>query len=204
MSRLLLAFLLLPVVALQIAPPQLPGNTTPGQPVAPPDPAAATFTTEGGFLFVTVKADKVDDYEDAIRALQEAFSKATDEKHRKLAEGWRVYKGTDANPKAIADPKTATVIYIHVIHPIVPEADYRPSLLLDELLEGAPPELLAKYRDAIAAPANKLGMSEFAHMSEPPKPKPTNASPDAPGSPKPPGNASPKQPGNTSPKGPAH
>ena len=202
MSRPLLALLLLLVVGSQTAPPQLPGNTTPGQPVAPAsDPAAATFVSDGGLLFVTVKADKVDDYEDAIRALQEAFSKATDEKHRTLAEGWRVYKGTDANPKAIADPKTGTVLYIHVIHPVVPDVDYRPSLLLDELLAGAPPELLAKYRDAIAAPANKLGVSELAHMSVAPLPKPENKSPDAPGDPKKPGNASggkpepPKKPG---------
>jgi hypothetical protein len=161
------------------------------QAAAPPssDPAAATFTSEAGVLVVSVKPDKTADYEEAIRALQDALSKASNEKHREIAKGWRVFKATDLDAKANA-------VYIHLIQPAVPSVDYRPSLLLDELLGGASAELLAKYRDAIAAPPSKLGLAEFAQMSVAPVPKPTNATPPAPK------NLSPPAPKNISPRAP--
>jgi hypothetical protein len=151
--------------------PQIPGNASPGLPAAAPsiDPAAATFTSDAGLLVVSVKPDKTADYEEAIRALQDAFSKAADERHRAIAKGWRVFKSADLDAKA-------NVVYIHLIQPAVKTVDYRPSLLLDELLGGAPAELLGKYRDAIAVPPNKLGLTEFANMSV----APLNATPAAP------------------------
>lgn len=166
--------------------PQTPGNASPQEPTnasptnaspdepPPVDPAAAVFskTANAGLLLVTVKADKVTDYEDVIRALQEGLSKATDERRQALSKGWRVFK-SDTDPKVNA-------IYIHLIHPVVPLNDYRPSLLLDEILAGASAEMLAKYRDAIVGSPAMLSMNEFADMSLPPPPKPANASPDAP------------------------
>ncbi|HYU80286.1 MAG TPA: hypothetical protein VEK56_14950 [Vicinamibacterales bacterium] len=159
--------------------PQIPVNASPAQPAGTPskDPAAATFTSTAGLLLVTVKADKTADYEAVIRALQEQLSKATDEKHRAIAEGWRVFKASDLDAKANA-------VYVHVIYPAVPEVDYRPSLILDELLSGASAEMLAKYRDAIASPPAKLGMTEFAHMAVTPVARPANASPPTPVPPK--------------------
>ena len=165
-SRYFLLLLLLQAAA--PTSPQVPGNTSPAAPAQPAviDPAAATFTGDAGLLIVTVKPDKTADYEDVIRALQAALSKATDEKHRAIASGWRVFKASGADAKA-------NVVYVHVIHPTVQGTDYRPSLLLDELLAGASAEMLAKYRDAIAGAPMKLGMAEFANMTvqpvEPPK-----------------------------------
>jgi hypothetical protein len=143
------------------------------QAVAPPsvDPAAATFSSDAGVLVVSVKPDKTEDYEAAIRALQDALSKATDETHRAIAKGWRVFKATDLDAKANA-------VYLHLLQPAVKTVDYRLSVLLDELLSGASAELLAKYRDAIATPPSKLGLTEFADMSRAPVPK--NATPAAP------------------------
>jgi hypothetical protein len=138
---------------------------------APIDPAAATFTSDAGVLVVSVKPDKTADYEAAIRALQEALSKATDDKHREIAQGWRVFKATDLDAKANA-------VYVHVLQPAVKSIDYRVSVLLDELLSGASAELLAKYRDAIATPPSKLGLTEFANMSV--APPAGNATPPAP------------------------
>jgi hypothetical protein len=122
-------------------------------------------------LLVTVKPDRVADYEAVIRALQEGLSRSTDERQRTLASGWRVYKSHD-------DPK-GNAVFVHVIDPVVPQTDYRPSLILDEILAGASAELLAKYRDAIAGAPAMLGMNEFAIMSQPP-PRPANASPPGP------------------------
>jgi hypothetical protein len=189
-SRLLLASTLL-VAALQAAPvPQEPlqqppaTNTTPDKPVTPvvPDPALVNFTTDIGMLMVAVKPAMTADYEAALALLQKALSESKDEGKRALAKGWRVLKAADLDAKSNA-------IYIHFVDPAITGADYRPSILLDELIDDAPGEVLAKYRDSIAAGPNRLSLVEFARMSEPPKP--ANATPTGPAPPAKPGNGSP-------------
>jgi hypothetical protein len=183
-SRLFLLVLLWPAALLTASSRQTPGNASPGNasplnasPSQPVDPAAVTFAEETGLVVVSVKPDKTADYEAVIRALQDALSKATSDRFRALAQSWRVFKAADVDAKANA-------VYIHIIHPVVAGADYRPSLVLDEILAGASAEMLAKYRDAIAIGPTKLGMKEFAHMAIPP---PANTSPVGPVVPKKPG-----------------
>jgi hypothetical protein len=108
-------------------------------------------------LLVPVKPDKTEDYEAAMAALQGAFALSTDPVRRAVAAGWRVYKATEADAKGNA-------LYVHALLPTVPGADYRPSLLLDEMLTGAPVELLAKYKDALAGPPSRLSLVELGHM----------------------------------------
>ncbi len=176
--------------ARDIAAEQAPANATPAapadpvaqpagnaSPAAPLDPAAAKFPTSAGLLLVTVKGDKVADYEAVIRALQQALATTTNERHRAIGKGWRVFRAPTG-----PDPK-ANVVFIHLLDPVAPDIDYRPSLLLDELLSGASAEMLGKYRDAIVGAPSKLGMEEFANMAVPP-PAPANASPAAPAPPK--------------------
>ena len=83
------------------------------------------------------------------------------------AKGWRVFKAGEADAKGNA-------IYVHVMMPAVANFDYRPSLLLDELVKDLAPELLIKYQEAFAAPPTKLNLTEFPQMSvapvEPKKP----------------------------------
>ena len=185
------------------ATPAAPGNTTPAAPGnVPPavpilDPAAVTFETEVGLLLVAVKPLAVADYEAMIVALQEAMATTTDEELREIAKGWRVFKAGQTDAKANA-------IYVHLLQPTVTTADYRPSMLLDKLLAGAPLELLAKYRDSFAVPPTKLPLTEFANMTVKPVPKPSNTSPAGPTAPGKPGNASPDKPGNASPDKPGN
>lgn len=147
------------------AAPVPPAQSEPQAPAAPaapsPDPAAVQFATPVGLVLVPVKAALVKDFEAAIAALQEAFQKNSDPTRRAMAQGWRVYRATEPDAKG-------NVLYIYAIVPVVPDVDYRPSLLLDELLAGAPPELLTKYRDALAGPPSKLSLTELAHMGTAP------------------------------------
>ena len=205
MTRLLLALLLLEA-AVQTPPPapplnqtptnQTPANQTPTNMSAPtpgvPDPTAVTFATEMGILLVAVAPAKAANYDAVIVALQDAFARSQDADVRAIASGWRVFKVVGANAKSNA-------LYVHLLQPAVPRVDYRPSLWLDKLLGGAPPELLAKYRDAFAGAPSKLELVEFAHMAIAPVGKPTNTSPSAPTPPAPPGNLSPPKPGNRTP-----
>ncbi len=153
----LLALVVAGGLALEQAAPAPPVPAPPA-PVANPDPAAAQFSTPVGLLLVAVKPDRAADYEAAIVALQEAFQKTADPTRRAMAQGWRVYRAAETDAKH-------NVLYVHALVPVVATADYRPSLLLDELLEDAPPDLLAKYRDAFAAPPTKLSLTEFANMA---------------------------------------
>ena len=180
MTRVFVAAVLLAAATQTPSTPTKSGNTSP----ASPDPALATFSTDVGLLLVTVKPDKVADYEAVIVALQDALAGSTDEEVRTLAAGWRVYKATDLDAKSNA-------IFVHVLQPAIAGVDYRPSLWLDKLLEGASADLLAKYRESIVAGPTKLPLVEFANMSVKPAPKPANQSPDAPTAPPKPSNASP-------------
>jgi hypothetical protein len=130
----------------------------PPQPPPPTDPAAATFATGVGLLLVTVKAEKTADYEAVMQALQAAFATATDPERRAVAQGWRVFRAAENDAKG-------NVIYVHALLPAVAGADYRPSLWLDQLMEQAPADLLAKYKEALAGPPTRLSLAEVANMA---------------------------------------
>lgn len=167
MIRLLFALLFLQAA---VPPPQptstkqTPANASPAAPVSS-DPAAVTFSSDVGMLLVTVSPAKRADYEAVILALQEALAKSQDAEVRTMAAGWRIFKVAEADAKA-------NVLYVHVMFPAIRGVDYRPSLWLDRLLGGAPPELLAKYRDAFAGAPSKLSLVEFANMTVAPLAKP--------------------------------
>jgi len=153
----------------------LPGNQTAGNVTVAQtaDPAAVMFNTESGMVLHAVKPASVPDYEAAIVALQDAFSKSSDEDVQRVAAGWRVWKATEPDAKA-------NVVYVHMLQPTTADVDYRPSLWLDQLMSGAPADLLAKYRDSFAVAPSMLSLTEFANMSVAPA-APANATPEKPG-----------------------
>ena len=132
--------------------------------VAATDPARLTFAPgTTGLVLVPVKAARTADYEDVITALKTALA-AAPEADRAMAAGWQVFKAKEPDARG-------NVIYVHALLPVVPGADYRPSILLDMLLKDAPVDLLARYKEAFAAPPSKLSLTELGVMSAPP-PKP--------------------------------
>jgi hypothetical protein len=163
LSRLFVCLLLFA----QVAAPQPPSsptptaqNATPPKPAVQPtpDPASTHFLSETGILLVAIKPAAVADYESVLTALQDALSKDTDATRSAAAKGWRVYKATETDAKSNA-------LYVHVMSPAVTGFDYRPSLLLDELVKELAPELLSKYQEAFAMPPTKLNLTELANMS---------------------------------------
>ena len=141
-------------------------NSTPAKPTVPPspDPASAHFTASAGILLVAIKPAAIADYELAIRTLQEALSKDKDPIRVDAAKGWRVFK-SDNDAKG-------NQLYVHVMMPTVTGFDYRPSLLLDELVKELAPEMLSRYQEAFAMPPTKLNLTELANMSVAPLPVP--------------------------------
>jgi hypothetical protein len=166
LSLLFASFLLLAQAAAPTTQPQSPAqNTTPAKPVVDPtpDPASTHFTTDAGLLLVAIKPAAVADYESVIATLQEALSKDADATRAAAAKGWRIYKAAEPDAKG-------NTLYVHLMLPAVTGFDYRPSLLVDELLKELAPELLSKYQDAFAMPPSKLNLTEFANMSVAPLP----------------------------------
>lgn len=153
--NLFLAFL----IALAQAAAPTPQNTTPASPVVQPspDPASAHFSGTAGLLLVAIKPAAVADYEAVIRSLQDALSKATDPIRAAAAKGWLVYKAGETDAKGNA-------LFVHVMLPAVPGFDYRPSLLLDELVQDLAPDVLSRYQEAFAMPPTRLNLTEFAKM----------------------------------------
>lgn len=159
--RIVLSLLLVqqPPPAPSAPAPQAPAGETPSaEAPAGADPARAEFSTEVGLLLVLVKADRTADYEAAMQALQDALASSTDPARAQVARGWRVYRAAEADAKGNA-------VYVHALTPAVPGVDYRPSLLLDELLADAPADLLTRYTESLAAPPTRLSLTEVAHMA---------------------------------------
>ncbi|MEO7156252.1 MAG: hypothetical protein ABI039_01745 [Vicinamibacterales bacterium] len=152
----------------QNASPATPQIVTPPKPpVVPPstDPASSHFLTDTGILLVTIKPDSVADYEMVIRTLQEALANEKDPIRVAAAKGWRVFRASENDAKG-------NPIFIHLMLPTVTGFDYRPSLLIDELIKDLAPDLLSRYQDAFAAPPTRLNLTEFANMSVAPLPLP--------------------------------
>jgi hypothetical protein len=161
-----LFFASLLVLAQAVAPqPPASQNSSPPKPTVEPspDPASVHFLGDAGLLLVAIKPASVADYELAIRTLQEALAKEKDPTKVAAVKGWRVFKTTETDAKG-------NQLYIHVMLPAMPGFDYRPSLLLDELIKDLAPELLSKYQEAFAEPPRKLNLTEFANMSIAPLP----------------------------------
>lgn len=116
------------------------------------------FLSDTGLLLVAIKPAAIPDYELVIRTLQEALAKDTDKLRVSAAKGWRVFKATENDAKGNA-------LYVHLVMPAITGFDYRPSLLLDELVKELAPEMLTKYQDAFAMPPSKLNLNELANMS---------------------------------------
>ena len=96
----------------------IPGQPPTAQPPAPtPAPQPRTFTAPVGLLFNTVRPDRVDDFEKAMGYLQAALASSTNERVRAQAAGWRVFKAAEAGPNN-------AVLYVFVLDPTVPGADY--------------------------------------------------------------------------------
>jgi hypothetical protein len=112
-------------------PPAAPGSASSPSPtttVPPPAPGTTpgrTFTAPVGLLFNTVRPERVADFEKVIAFLQSALEKSSDANDRAQAQGWRVFKAAEPGPGG-------TVLYVFVLDPTVPGADYGLGRILAE------------------------------------------------------------------------
>ena len=80
-------------------------------------PQKTLFTGDVVIQAFAINPDKTADYEQIITKLKEALSKSEAPESKEQLAGWKVIKNAMPNPDG-------TIVYIHIISPVVKTADY--------------------------------------------------------------------------------
>ena len=102
-----------------------------------------TFDGDTALWTMAIKPDKTADFEQIMAKMRAALLKSEDPARRQQAAGWKVMRMT----QPLAD---GTVAYVHIVHPVVKDADYT---IMQALYEAFPDEgkvLYEQYRGAFA------------------------------------------------------
>jgi hypothetical protein len=89
----------------------------PGELFAQQAPQKTTFTGDVAVMAYAINPDKTADYEKVIAQLKDALSKSEAPEAKQQLAGWKVIKNATPNPDG-------SIVYIHIISPVVKEADY--------------------------------------------------------------------------------
>ena len=109
-------------------------------------PQKTTFTGDVVIWAFNVNADKAADYEAVVAKLKDALSKSEAPQAKQQLAGWKVMKNAQPQPDG-------SLVYLHVITPVVPEADYSITNIVYAAMKD-PTEQRAfydQYRGAVKA-----------------------------------------------------
>jgi hypothetical protein len=135
-------------------PPAEPATQQPA-PTEPKEPRLALSGSAGVFLY-QVKPDQTATFEEMLGKVKAALAKSDNPVRKQQLQGWKVYKA--------AEPMGSNALYVFVIDPAVPSAEYDLFMLLAEALGpevGTPEnqEMFKRYTDVFAAGANRLNLT---------------------------------------------
>ena len=102
-----------------------------------------TFEGDAALWTMAVRPDKTGDFEQIMAKLREGLMKADDPVRRQQVAGWKVMKVS----KPMAD---GNIAYVHIIQPVVPDADYSIMKVLYEAFPEERQALYERYRGAFA------------------------------------------------------
>ncbi len=155
-ALLVAAALAVPLAALR---PDTPRQQAPAIPpvqelprAEAPAPSARVFGSPAGVIFNVIKPDKTADFELVMKRLLSALANNPDPVRKKQGAGWKIYKA--------AEPYQESVLYVFVIDPAVPGADYTISRILAEMYPAEVQDLYVKFRDAYATGQTLWNLSE--------------------------------------------
>jgi hypothetical protein len=152
----------------QAAPPgtapdqQVPTTSSQTTPAAPGAAAAAalltrTFTAKAGMLFNTVRPERVKDFETVLWYLQEALKKSTDPTVRAQAEGWKFFRAVEPGPNAV-------VLYVFLLDPAVPGADYGLGRILADAYPEQVQEIWRLYQGSVTGGGTLVNLNAVEPM----------------------------------------
>ena len=123
---------------------------------------ALTFDGDTAILTVAIKPDKTAEFEQIMADVRAALMKSEKPERKQQAAGWKVVKsGTPM--------KDGTVVYMHLINPVVKGADYTILAILYEANPdpAAQRAIFEKYRDAFAASLGGGAFTTVVDLSKP-------------------------------------
>lgn len=107
-------------------------------------PQKTTFTGDMVIWAFNINADKAADYEAVVAKLKDSLQKSEAPEAKQQLAGWKVMKNAQPQPDG-------SLVYLHVISPVVPEADYSVTNIVYAALKD-PTEQRAfydQYRGAV-------------------------------------------------------
>jgi hypothetical protein len=110
-------------------------------------PQKTTFTGQVVLWAFAVNADKTGDYEKVLATLKESLAKSEKPEAKQQLAGWKVMRVMTPQPDG-------SIAYVHVINPVVPEADYSITNIVYDVVKdpAAQTAFYEMYRGAIKAP----------------------------------------------------
>ena len=109
-------------------------------------PQKTTFAGDMVIWAFNVNADKAADYEAVVAKLKDSLAKSERPEAKQQLAGWKVMKNAQAQPDG-------SLVYIHVISPVVADADYSITNIVYDVVKD-PAEQTAfyeQYRGAVKA-----------------------------------------------------
>jgi hypothetical protein len=153
----------------QPPPPGAPATPPPGDAAAKPAAisTARTFTAPAGIIINAVRPERVADFEKVIGYLQAALSSSTNDTVRAQGEGWRVLKAAETGPNG-------SVVYVFLLDPTVPGADYGLGRILAEAYPDTTKlqEIWKLYTDSLASGGSLLSLTPVQPAPPPATPQP--------------------------------
>ena len=101
------------------------------------------FTSPSGLVFNQVRPDKTADFEQVATRLRAALRTSGDATRRKQGNGLKIYKAEE--------PYGGMTLYVFVLDPAVPSADYSITRILAEAYPADVQDLYAKLTGACVA-----------------------------------------------------
>lgn len=117
---------------------------------------ALGFTAPAGMLLNTIKADKTADFEQLMGRVKEALAKSENPVRKQQAAGWKIYK-------AVEPGAGGNVLYVFFLDPAVPEAEYDPSRIFNEVFPNETQDFFAKLKEAFVS-LNKINLNLVMSM----------------------------------------
>jgi hypothetical protein len=123
---------------------------------------ALTFEGDTALWSISIKPDKTADFEQIMAKVRDSLLKSEKPERKQQAAGWKVVKG--ATPM-----KDGTIVYTHVIHPVVKGADYTIMAILYEgnTDPGEQRKLYDIYREAFGANLGASAGTVVVDLSKP-------------------------------------
>lgn len=126
-------------------------------------PPAMTLESGAGMFFHMIKSDRTSDFEWLMNKIKEAFTKSEDAQRKQMAAGIRVLKSTDAVPNS------TNVMYVVLINPAVPGADYSMQNMMKIVYEAFPAEqqdIYKRLQGAFGGPTNRVNLAPIADFGK--------------------------------------